>query len=206
MPTASRILALAALLVVFAPAPCSAEWQFTPFVGYTFSGSTTIVHDDNAAAERHAAFGGTVTLLGAGPIGLEATYLRSSGFFERGSTNIVGVQFQRSLMYTLMGNAVLTTPRSWNRYGLRPYVSGGLGIIHASAEELILPFDLNLTGMNAGGGATGFFTDRVGVRFDLRYFRKVEGPNLEDLEIPITNGRPIQFRFWTASLGVVIKY
>ena len=31
----------------------------------------------------------------------------------------------------------------------------------------------SLVGINVGGGAMGFLTERVGVRWDVRYFRSV---------------------------------
>ena len=73
-----------------------------------------------------------------------------------------------------MGNVVLTTPRSWNEYGLRPFVSGGIGLLYAStsaAEAVdVLPVNARLLGYNVGGGAVGFLNERTGLRFDLRYF------------------------------------
>ncbi len=106
-----------------------------------------------------------------------------------------------------MGNAVLTTPRAWNQYGLRPYVSGGIGLLHASRADArnLTTFSLDLLGMNAGGGAVGFLSDRIGLRFDLRYFRKIQGPVEDELDFPVSIG-PIRLRQWTTSLGVVIKY
>ena len=75
-----------------------------------------------------------------------------------------------------MGNVVLTTPRSWNPYGLRPFVSGGIGLLHATATDALefSPVNTNLLGYNVGGGAVGFLNDRVGLRFDLRYFRNLK--------------------------------
>ena len=103
-----------------------------------------------------------------------------------------------------MGNVVLTTPRSWNEYGLRPFVSGGIGLLHASTatDALdVLPVNTNLLGYNVGGGAVGFLNDRVGLRFDLRYFSNLK-PS-DDTENAI--GR-VHLSYWTGSVGVVLKY
>ena len=52
--------------------------------------------------------------------------------------------------------------------------------------------------MNVGGGAVGFLSDHVGVRFDLRYFRNIKGVSQEDLEdFPVTLGEPVRLRYWT---------
>ena len=105
-----------------------------------------------------------------------------------------------------MGNAVLTTPRSWNRYGLRPTLSGGIGLLHAAAEDQLdlLGYSLNLWGVNIGGGAVGFLSDHVGVRVDLRYFQNISSVPEEDLG-RLTLGDPLRLRYWTASFGVVFK-
>ncbi len=102
-----------------------------------------------------------------------------------------------------MGNVVLTTPRSWNEYGLRPFVSGGIGLLHATATDALefTPVNTNLLGYNVGGGAVGFLNERAGLRFDLRYFSNLK-PS-DDPEIAI--GR-VHLSYWTGSVGVVLKY
>ena len=201
--------ALAAVFSLASPARCAAEWQFVPFLGYTFKGATTLLDFEDAANDTHWNFGGAVTLIGDGPLGVEGYFVRTPSFFQRktGSLTIVEPNVTSSRTYAFMGNLVLATPRSWNRYGLRPFVSGGLGLLHASHNDRFLPIDLDLLGMNVGGGAVGFVTDDVGVRFDLRYFRNVRGPNENSLDFPVTNlGEPTRLRYLTASIGVVLKY
>jgi hypothetical protein len=199
------------LLTLVYPASSAAEWQFAPFVGLTFKGSTTLVDLEAATGTTHWNFGGAATLLGGGPLGLEAVYLHTPGFFERDEKDLDAINLPASItesrVYALMGNAVLTIPRRWNRYGLRPYLSGGLGLIHVTSQDQLdnVPIRLNLLGMNIGGGGVGFLSDRVGLRFDLRYFRKVQGPDEEGLQPPVSFG-PIRLRYWTLSTGVVLKY
>jgi hypothetical protein len=205
--TAWQILALAGVLLT--PAPAAAEWQFAPFVGWTFKGSTTLIElEPGAVAETQWNFGGSVTLIGESPFGVEGYFLYTPGFFQLSESACnIATCTSGSRTYAVMGNVVLTIPRRWNRYGLRPFLSGGLGRLHASREAPPpdpLPLDLDLLGMNLGGGAVGFVTDRVGLRFDLRYFRKIHGPS-ED-ELPGVSFGPIQLRYWTAAIGVVIRY
>lgn len=203
-----RALLLAASLLVLTPAHAAAEWQFAPFVGYTFNGATTLVDLERGSEETHWHIGGTATLLGDGPFGVEGLFLYTPGFFQSNDAVCnISTCVASSRTYAVMGNAVLTTPRAWNQYGLRPYVSGGVGLLHASRTEAqnVIPFSLDLLGMNAGGGAVGFLSDRIGLRFDLRYFRKIHGPAEDELDFPVSIG-PIRLRQWTTSLGVVIKY
>jgi hypothetical protein len=205
---ARQVLALAGLVLV-AAVPADAEWQFAPFVGRTFKGTTTLLELEPGSGETHWNFGGTVTLIGESPFGVEGYVLYTPGFFQSSESpcNITTCT-SASRTYALMGNVVLATPRRWNRYGLRPFVSGGIGLLHASRDVPPpdpLPVDVNLVGMNVGGGAVGFVTDRVGLRFDLRYFRKIHGPDEAELEQPVSIG-PIQLRYWTAAVGVVFRY
>ena len=102
-----------------------------------------------------------------------------------------------------MGNLVLTTPRSWNEYGLRPFVSGGLGFCATATDSFeFTPVNTNLLGYNIGGGAVGFLNERLGLRFDLRYFRSLK-PSY-DPELSVT-GR-VHLSYWTGSVGVVLEY
>jgi hypothetical protein len=197
------------LLSLALPWPCAAEWQFAPFIGYTWKGSTTLVDWENAVGDTHWNFGGAVTLIGDSPLGVEGYYVRTPGFFEasEGRPLLIGPEIRSSRAYNLMGNVVLATPRSWNRYGLRPFLSGGLGLMHASYQERIVPAKVDVLGMNIGGGATGFLSDHVGLRFDLRYFRNVRDVAEDNrAEAPTNAGEPVRLRYWTTSIGVVIKY
>jgi hypothetical protein len=206
-----RAARLCACIVLLFPASALAEWQFTPLLGYSFNGSTTLIdfgliNNQTANDEPHLHFGGSVSLLGEGPFGLEAIYIDTPNFFESKQFNIVLPRTLSSRTYGVMGNAVLTTPRSWNRYGLRPTLSGGIGLLHAAAEDQLdlLGYSLNLWGVNVGGGAVGFLSDHVGVRVDLRYFQNISSVPEEDLG-RLTLGDPLRLRYWTASFGVVFK-
>lgn len=190
--------------------PAGAEWQLTPLFGFTFKGATTLINettqDDDlnvvtAVSKVHWNFGGATTWIGRGPIGAEAIFLYTPGFLQQD----LGV-LQKSKTVALMGNVVLAMPRAWNEYGLRPFISGGLGLLRVTAEDLP-PVDfyedpINIFGYNVGGGAVGFITERTGLRFDLRYFSHVRPK--EDLSG--TSFGPIELHYWNASVGVVFRY
>ena len=200
---------LAAGILLLCPVAARAEWQFTPFLGYSFNGSTNLLDfglltNQTANDEPHLNYGGSVRLIGAGIVGVEAHFVDTPGFFESNQFNIALPFITESRTYALMGNAVLTTPRSWNRYGLRPSLSGGIGLMHAAAQDQlgVSAYSLNLWGMNVGGGAVGLLSDRVGLRFDLRHFRNISSAPAEELTL-VTLGRPVRLHYWTASFGVV---
>ncbi len=58
----------------------------------------------------------------------------------------------------------------------------------------------NLLDHNVGGGAIGFISDHTGLRFDLRYYS-----SLSRTEETVALG-PVRLRYWTATVGVVLKY
>jgi hypothetical protein len=102
-----------------------------------------------------------------------------------------------------MGHAILAVPLSVTRESLRPYVSGGFGMLHEGAADQTQFFavDSNLAAFSIGGGAIGFFNSRTGVRFDLRHVRSVStGENVTTRETEPRLG------FWRATLGVTIRY
>jgi hypothetical protein len=207
---AIRVLALCSLLAVVSPARAFAEWQLAPFVGLSFLGDTNIALTE--LPKRHWNFGGIARLVGAGPIGVEAVVLYVPGAFKSFDVDPLFLNptqnsetITQSRAFAMMGNVVLTTPRAWNQYGLRPYASGGFGLLHVFHNDLKLPLRANLPAYNVGGGAVGFIADRVGLRFDLRYYRTTP-PGIEPTELALTADDHVRVRFWTGTVGVVFKY
>jgi hypothetical protein len=199
MPVAiSRALAICTLFVLTFPQVVAAEWHFTPNVGVTFSGQTSLGADtDLAAGKAHRTFGGSVSLFGAGIVGAEGLLTWTPGFLT-GDLNLV----RKSRSIAFMGNAILTAPRRWTEYNLRPFVSGGVGVLRASKTEFreVFPLNRDMPGFNVGGGAIGFFSKRTGVRFDFRYYSTFKRYN--DLTAP---DGPIHVHYTTASIGLVIR-
>jgi hypothetical protein len=199
VPAAKRLLALLGILTLGAPGVARADWQFTPFFGRTFQGSTSIVDLDNATGNSHWNFGGAVTLIGEGLFGVEGFVVNTPGFFELEDSTLVS----GSRTLALMGNVVLTTPQQRQNEYWRPFISTGVGLLHASANDVfgVLPVENNLLGYNVGGGVVGLLTPRVGLRLDLRYFSNLKPT--DDTESAI--GR-VQLSYWTFTGGVVFRY
>jgi hypothetical protein len=189
------------------PSPAAAEWHITPMIGVTFAGGTTFLDLQDAVKKRHADFGGAVAILGAGIIGAEAIVTITPGFFETSrtplSTDLPPPELESSRTVAVMGNVVLTTPRRWTEYGLRPFVSGGFGLLHVSqtpAAAAGLGVHARVGGFNLGGGAIGFLTPKTGVRFDLRYYRTLRQTDQGAMAIGLAS-----LHYMTASVGVVFR-
>ena len=192
-----RMLALCGILVLGSARTVRAEWQFTPMVGFTMFGNTSVFDPEGASDKRHGHLGGSVALLGSGILGAEVVTLWTPGFFETGDSDLV----DSSRTLAMMGNIVLTTPRKWTEYGLRPFISGGLGLMNASHNSKVLPVAVNTTGVNIGGGVIGFLTDRTGLRFDVRYHSTLN--RLDDDDVPSIG--LVHLRYVTASVGIVFR-
>jgi opacity protein-like surface antigen len=187
------VLALAAC-----PATASADWFLTPFAGFKFAGESRIVDPELGASNTKFTLGGIVGMIGDGILGLEADVGYSPRFFERSSGTLVA----RSHVLTIMGNVVLTTPLEVTGDSLRPFISGGAGLMHAEIDDVAGVFEVssNLFGINVGGGATGRLTDMTSLRFELRYFKSV---TIED-EDRTSLGTSLSF--WRAGVGLTVRY
>lgn len=196
-----KVFALCGVLVLGFTRTAQAEWHFTPMAGLTMFGNTSLLDREDATGKRHPHVGGSIALLGKGIIGAEAITIWTPGFFEQGNQDPAAVESSRAL--SAMANVVITTPRRWSEYSLRPFISAGFGLMHASvrAENDILPIDVSTPGFNIGGGAVGFLSERTGLRFDLRYHTTLNQASEADAP---TFG-PVHLRYTTASIGIVFR-
>jgi hypothetical protein len=196
-----------ALTMLLASAPsASAEWQIKPFLGVTFSGGTTFVDYEHAAGHPNVAIGVSGMWLGD-IFGIEADFGRSPGFFERGDQGLLtGVSPQglvtNTSVTTLTGNVVVALPRRLVEYTLRPYFAGGAGAMFVHIDDFAgNPFVArSLQAMDLGGGVTGFFTNRIGVSWDVRYFRSIDRTFESGLSLSSE-----QLSFWRANMAVAIR-
>ena len=200
-----RLVSACVVLLALYPAPAAAEWLFSPLVGLTFKGATNINDSELATEKTHKNFGGAVSLLGEGIVGVEGIVTWSPAFFKNDASPLALVDEGRAI--SLMGNVMLTTPGRLTEYTLRPYFSGGAGLMNATVTQIstspggpaVPDVKLNAAGFNLGVGAIGFFSERTGVRFDFRYhstFRR-------SADITTVDEDSSYLRYMTASVGIV---
>ena len=65
-----------------------AEWQFAPFFGLTFNGDTSLADLEGGTERVHWNFGGSVTVIGGWPIGVEGLFTYTPQFFEGEGPNL----------------------------------------------------------------------------------------------------------------------
>ncbi|MEO6213034.1 MAG: outer membrane beta-barrel protein [Vicinamibacterales bacterium] len=206
-----RKLFVSAAMVVMvagaAPAKASADWLFTPFVGINWGGSAKFNEsgaDFEDKFERKSTFGASLAWMGGGIFGFELDFGYSPNFFAN-TTGDTNFGYGDSNVTTLMGNVVLAAPIGGTRGGgFRPYASGGVGIIRTSIDDADDFFDISSSdfGLNVGGGAHAFFTDNVGLRGDVRYFRSLKDDSADnDLDFSLGS-----FNFWRGTIGVSFRF
>jgi opacity protein-like surface antigen len=188
------------------PRTASADWTFTPFIGWNLGGAADINAGSSGSNisgtfERKIDYGASLASMGKGPIGFEIDFGYSPNFFETSTPPSGFFKFSPdSNVTTLTGNVMI------GAHGgpIRPYVVGGVGLIRTKVQDigqLISVNSKNDLGMDIGGGLTGFFASNVGLRGDVRYFRSFRGT--ADNASGITLG---DFKFWRASLGLSLKF
>jgi hypothetical protein len=198
--TRSRFLLL---LLLLAGLPRSARAQdllFIPYLGFTFAGESSLFADlERGSTESASAIGGSVEWVGAGWLGVEGDLGYVPGFFERGDRQLVKYG---SFVTTLTGSAIITLPLAVTRESLRPYFAAGGGVLWAESEDITATFPIRSTmpALTLGGGAVGFLSDTVGVRFDLRYIRSLG----QGEEMVVTEGPRV--KLWRGTIGLVLKY
>jgi hypothetical protein len=195
-----RSLAVLSVMAVgfFMAAPARAQLYVTPQLGVTFGGD----------AEHRFVYGAAVGVTG-NVAGIEADFGYSPNFF--GDTDKFGdlVSNDAKLsVTTFMVN--LTLGGAPPTGGVRPFFSGGAGLIRGSVHNAGDLFD-NVTrndfGVNVGGGLHGFFNEHVGLRGDVRYFRALsDDDNGEGFLLDPTKFKLGDFNFWRAGVGVVLKF
>jgi opacity protein-like surface antigen len=189
--------ALALALVLVTPGRSAADWFVTPFIGLKFAGDTTLADLDSGASNTKFSLGAVTGWVDASVLGVEAEFGYSPRFFERSSGNLVA----SSHVITIMGNVVLSVPQAITGDSLRPFISGGAGLMRIGIDDAagLLPVKSNLFGFNVGGGATGRLTDISSLRFELRYFQ-----SLTDAEEAVREGTSLSF--WRAGVGLMLRY
>ena len=194
-----RSLLLLVIWTVVPVAEARADWLLSPFVGTTFGAKTALLQlDVGAPTSKHAIFGGSGGWLSDHVFGMEADLAFSPAFFEQDDRLAIVL---KGRVTTLFGNAMAAVPISVSRDSLRPYVTGGLGLVRVTQEDIFRLGETDSSlGLQLGGGAVGMISNRAGVRFDLRHTRTLrQGAT-------ILGERQTKLSFWRATIGVVVRY
>jgi opacity protein-like surface antigen len=197
------LIAAASVIIItaIAPRPAAADWLFTPFIGSTFGGSADVggaIPSSKSDFERKLNWG--ASLSSGGPVGFELDFSYSPNFFGVSDSGS-GVSFLGDgNVTTLTGNLRIAASGG----PVRPYAVGGVGLIRAKVDDPAQFFSKPSTsdfGMDVGAGLDGFFSDSVGIRGDIRYFRSFQKDDSSAVDLSLGS-----FHFWRAAVGVTFKF
>ena len=173
-------------IVALSFVPAQAETILSPHAGAAFGGDLT---------ESHASYGVGLLFMG-----------ESAGFEVEGNItpNFFGGEDEGlgdNNVTTLMANLLLGT--RFGRDG-RLYATVGGGLMKSRVKDADEFFDVssNDFGVNGGVGAMGFFSENLGLRGDIRYFRNLSDPEPDD-EFDIDFG---DFSYWRGTAGIVLRF
>jgi opacity protein-like surface antigen len=199
---------IAAATSAFSPRTASADWTLTPFVGWNFGGSADVSGSSGVSTKNKFAhkadYGVSATWMGRGIVGTEIDFGYSPSFFA--NTAASGFKFASdSNVTTLTANLIVGVPAGGHAAAVRPYAVGGVGLIRQRVGDANGLFDVeskNDFGFDAGAGVMGFFSQNVGLRGDVRYFRSFRGAPSGS----VTGLALSDFHYWRASAGVAFKF
>jgi opacity protein-like surface antigen len=194
--------ALAAGLL--APASASADWLVMPTFGSTFGRDTH--------GREQLLFGAAFGRVDDEALGWEVDFSLVPDFF---SGEHDGFFFDgESHVATFMANGVLGVPSIFQYSDgarIRPFVSGGIGVLQVSAEtglagEELFESRVHEFGWNIGGGGTAFFSERIGLRGELRYFRSFENDEPSWTRGIDADVAPGHFDYLRAVVGLTFRF
>ena len=194
----TRVIAAAIVAITVAPVPARADVLFTPFFGVNFGGDSGKEFSEAFDTSQYN-WGASIAFMGAGVFGFEGDFGFSPDFY--GKTEIGG-----SNAFTATGNLILGIPFGGQQgFGVRPYGLVGAGLLSSKSDfgAGVAEIDENNITWSAGGGVLLFFGTKVGIRFDVRYFRTFD--DLEILGLPIAQS-PGKVDFTRGSLGFVLRF
>ena len=178
---------LIVLIVMVAAAPARAQTIVTPLVSANIKTTPGFIDLDDAARATHIGAGVSVSRLTRGWLGVDGEVMLTPSAFSGGDL------VESSRLVTAMGRMVVIAPTGW---GLRPYVSVGIGVAQITSDDVVGIFAVDSAQPMAaiGAGAWKWLTPRVGLRANIDFLRTIR-----DVESgPFETLRP--------SAGVSIKF
>ena len=180
-----------ALFLLVPASPARADIVLTPYVGSFFGGDIS---------GKPAAYGASAAFMGGGVFGGEIGFNYAPKFVSAGVGNDDIAQM------SFMGNLIVGIPVGSADQGgqVRPYITGGAGLFRITSQESQF-FDSvssNDFAVNFGGGIMAFFSEHVGIRGDVRYFRTLTDTD-QNSGVNFDLGA---LRFWKWDVGAAFRF
>jgi opacity protein-like surface antigen len=179
---------------VIIAAPALADGFVTPSIGANVGGDAGSCASASSCSSKHITYGVAAGFMGAGILGIEEEVSYAPNFF--GSVPALG----NNGVLTAMTNIIVGAPLG----PVRPYVSGGIGVIRLNANLApggIATVNNTSLGYDLGGGVMGFFTSHVGLQADYHYIHSTRNVTLGGFSITNT-----ELNFSRGTVGVVFRF
>jgi len=181
-------------MALLVPAAARADGFITPSIGGNFGGDAGSCASATDCSSKHLTYGIAAGYMGGGVFGVEEQVSYAPNFFGRAPA------FGDNSVLIAMTNIIVGAPLG----PVRPYVSGGIGIIRIAANLApagLLTLDNTSLGYDLGGGVMGFFTSHVGLQGDYHYIRSTKNVTIGGFSLADT-----QLNFSRGTLGVVFRF
>src|SRR5438045_3670485 len=174
-------MVIAALALAIAPSAAWADGYFVPFIGANFGGQVGRPLSETVDERNRFAWGFGVGGMAGGIFGAEFDFGYTHNFYASN-----GAVVTKSNLITAMPALVIGVPVGGQHgIGIRPYGVVGAGLLRRDLDfETVDSLSRNDFGYVLGGGVMGYFSDRVGLRGDLRYFRNFQ---VDDIDLTGVN-------------------
>ena len=196
----TRILVLWLVAACLLPAAARADGYVSPFVGANFGGSVGTPLRVAARDRNRATFGLALGVMGGGVLGVELDLAYTARFYAQEDPTGAG-----SHLLTLVPTLIVGIPIGGQPgFGIRPYVVAGAGMLRRDVNlGSLTSFTRSDLAYSLGGGVMGFFTDRFGLRGDVRYYRGFQVDDLGPTHANLTKGT---FGVGRVSVGAVFRF
>jgi opacity protein-like surface antigen len=191
---------IAALALAIAPSAAWADGYVVPFIGANFGGDVGRPLSETVDDRNRFTYGFGVGGMAGGIFGAEFDFGYTHNFYAKD-----GAVVTKSNLITAMPALIIGIPiGGQSGAGIRPYVLAGAGLLRRDLDFNTLDsFSSNDWGYQLGGGVMGYFTDHVGLRGDLRYFRNFK---VDDIDLDGVDFEKGTFNFGRASIGVLFRF
>ena len=191
---------IAALALAIAPSAAWADGYFVPFIGANFGGDVGRPLSETVNDRNRFSWGFGVGGMAGGIFGAEFDFGYTNNFYASNGTVVT-----KSNLITAMPALVIGIPiGGQSGGGVRPYFLAGAGLLRRDVDFNTVDFGLEQRlRVQLGGGVMGYFSDHVGLRGDLRYFRNFKADDIDLSGVDIERGT---FNFGRASLGVLFRF
>ena len=191
---------IAALALAIAPSAAFADGYFVPFLGANFGGDIGRPLSETVEDRNRFTWGFGVGGMAGGIFGAEFDFGYTHNFYASNGTVVT-----KSNLITAMPALVIGIPIGGQTGGgVRPFFLAGAGLLRRDIDvDTFDSLSSNDFGYTLGGGIMGYFSDHVGLRGDLRYFRNFKVDDFDVTDVDFERGT---FNFGRASIGLLFRF